>query len=208
MIYDGRDELIQILNRAGFATKEAAIAELTLFAHPNTVAESDNKAIFRVIRNFNSRGKIIPHMNNTQAMACDNTAPQDVFRWAVGGVSGKDIQFNHIYSKSDDIEIYTALPNICVTPSFLAKLTDQDKGVTELLKYRVYDQYGFLPNGEKPPQKPFGYDQLKWREYCPVVGKLEDLYRFRMKECPKNRATISARTLGWFFSSYLPDRDL
>ena len=54
----------------------------------------------------------------------DNTSPTLAFKWAAQQGRGPDIQFNHIYTGTNDPDLYTALWNICVTPAFLAKLTD------------------------------------------------------------------------------------
>jgi hypothetical protein len=210
MRFDGREVLEEVLRSGGYKSTEAAIAKLTRFVHPDTVAESNNKAIFKVVRckDMGSRGKVILHHDNSKVVAADNTVPKDVFRWAVGGLTGKDIQYNHVYSKSQDVDVYTSIANICVTPSFLAKLTDHDKKISNLLKYRVFDLYHFLPEGEPRPVKPEIYDQLEWTDPCPVAGKLEDLYRSGMRNAPAAHASISARELGWLFSGFLPDTKL
>ena len=151
------------------------------------------------------RGQAFDHHDGGRIVFADNTVPQDVFQWAVGGVTGNDIQFKHVYSASADVTLYTSLANLCVTPSFLAKLTDHDEAICALLEYRVYDLYGFIPPQHKPPEKPKIYSELEWREPCPVIGDLEGLYRKGMKRGPKNHATICAREVGWLFSDFRPD---
>jgi hypothetical protein len=140
-------------------------------------------------------------------MACDNTGPKDAFRWAIGSITGTDIQVNHIYSLSSDVRHYTSLANICVTPAFLAKATDTSKDVVSLLKYRVWDIYGYSPDGNAVV-RPEGYDNIKWRNFAEPeypVNLMEKNFRRIMKNKPKNRATIACREIGWLFSNFEPD---
>lgn len=192
-----------LLEKAGYQSIFHAVAEMTVFPHPATVSQTKNKNVFRIIRDSHKRGT---YNEEETAMYDDNNGPSRVFEWAIeGGLDWKDVQFNHIYSGSQNVELYTSLANICVTPAFLAKLTDTDPEVVELLKYRAYDLYGFLPQGLQPPKKPAYYDLLKWHAFPDLVHNLEDLYRRRMRSAPKNRATIAARKIGWIFSGFRPD---
>ena len=166
MNVNGRDDLLQVLRRAGFPSLEQAVAHHALFVHPDTVSQTRNEAIFAVIRNFSERGKIIVDgLTNRRVMACDNDTPTLAFEWASGLDNYQDVQFNHVYSASNDVGIYTSLANLCVTPTFLAKLTDQDSNIIATLKYRVYDIYGFVPQNMSTPSKPNDYDQLRWRSF-------------------------------------------
>ena len=110
---------------------------------------------------------------------------------------GKDLQFNHVYQASDAIEHYTNLRNICVSPSFLAKLTDTHQEVTELLRYRVYDLYSYTGPEPSTPDIPADYDQLVWAELLPHVKNPISLIAARIKRAPRSRTAISARELGW-----------
>ena len=93
----------------------------------------------------------------------DNKSPTDAFLWANGlSRRGPDTQFNHIYAASLDAEAYTALPNICMTPAFIAKLTDTSEDVRSLLRYRSYQLYEWTPAGQEPPERPEDYEALEW----------------------------------------------
>lgn len=54
------------------------------------------------------------------------------------------------------------MPNICVTPAFLAKVTGTDPATRSLLAYRVYDLYGWVPEGGDVPPEPPGYWDREW----------------------------------------------
>lgn len=207
MKIDGHSMLKKLLlEKAGYQSIFHAVAEMTVFPHPATVSQTKNKNVFRIIRDSHKRGT---YNDEETAMYDDNNGPSRVFEWAIeGGLDWKDVQFNHIYSGSQNVELYTSLANICVTPAFLAKLTDTDPEVVELLKYRAFDLYGFLPSGLVAPKKPAYYDLLKWHAFPDLVHNLEDLYRRRMKSAPKNRATISAKKIGWIFSGFKADSSI
>jgi len=210
MQFDGKKLLEETLQKAGFGSSMEAIASMTVFAHPKTVAATENRNVFRIIRgNSRDRGRIETYPDKLgRVMICDNTAPDDAFKWSAPDLKlGKDVQCNHIYSSSKDVEIYTSLANLCQTPSFLAKLTDADESIKSLLKYRVYELYGFVPKNSPPPSKPPEYHALesKWLPFPNPVEDLESLLRKRLMRCSKRRSAISAREIGWLFSGFEPD---
>lgn len=93
-------------------------------------------------------------------MACDNTGPQHDFEWSNGGINKTDIQINHIYKDSMNVKSYTSLANLCATPVFLAKLTDTDAEIKNLLKYRSFEITGITlgtnPRSQKNIKITFG----------------------------------------------------
>lgn len=202
MDFNGKNLLFELAKRAGYNDKFELVAAHTLFVHPKTVDETNNKNLFRVIRDFPNRGKIINY-NGKELMCCDNTGPQHAIEWSIGGMKKTDIQINHIYSDSKNVEIYTSLSNLCATPTFIAKLTDTDKEIIELLKYRSFDLYGFYLN--HVPTKPERYSSLNWMAFPPPIDHLERFLRKRLDECKKSRTAVSAKKLGWYFSDFEPD---
>ncbi len=205
MIFNGKDILLDMAKQAGFPTKESLVAAHTLFVHPETVKLTNNQNLFSIIRDFPNRGKILIQ-DEEKVMCCDNTGPQHAIEWSLGGMKKTDVQINHIYSESKNVVYYTSLANLCATPTFIAKLTDTDHEIKNLLKYRVYDLYNFFI--EQRPEKPVQYDQLNWMPFESPIENLEDFLRSRMKSCPKSRTTKSAREIGWYFSNFQPDPSL
>ncbi len=129
--FNGKSALQDILQSSVFGTTAQAVASLTKFSHPDTVSQTNNQNIFRVIRWFNKdvddqgkslkRGDLMPYHANGCVMLDDNESPTSAFVWANGSVlkSSKDVQFNHIYADARNVNLYTCLANICVTPAFL-----------------------------------------------------------------------------------------
>lgn len=115
------------------------------------------------------------------------------------------MQFNHVWQTASDVETYTSLANICVTPSFLAKLTDTDPEIAGVLRYRASELYGFAPCG--PVSEPVGYRSLQWAELMPPVVDVESVLRAALRE-RRGRTAECARRLGWLFSNFAPDKDL
>jgi len=124
--FNGKEILKDIIIHSPYKTLAQAIGSLTSFCHPKTVAQTKNKSLFRIIRikNISERGKYMPWNDSKQVMLDDNKGPTDSFIWSNGIKRGQynDTQFNHIWEVSRDVEIYTSLANICVTPSFLSKI--------------------------------------------------------------------------------------
>ncbi len=84
----------------------------------------------------------------------DNTTPTWTFLWAAGRNKGPDVQYNHVWTDSQNPTLYTALWNLCATPAVLAKTTDGQNHpeVRRALQYRAYHLYGAHPAGGQPPE--------------------------------------------------------
>ena len=203
---DGFEALERVLDRAGYRTVLEAVVEHTVFLHPETVKQAKGEALFRIIR----KKKDDPRPPDETVTLDDNTSPTLAFEWAAQQKRPPDVQFNHIYKRPYDPGCYTALWNICVTPAFLAKLTDTHHGVIAALKRRSFDLYDCLPNDEPEPEPPDGYNSLKkkWRRHPPPVSDLETVLRARLQKAPKSRPAKAGREIGWYFSGWEPDHTL
>lgn len=197
--FSGYEALKYVLEQS-YGSVSQAVASLTLFSHPKTVAQTNNKALFRIIRatDVHQRGSIL---HEDKVVLCDNASPQRAILWAhsMNYYQFKDVQFNHVYSLNQP-EYYTSLANLCITPAYLAKLTDTNEEIKALLKYRVFDIYNFIPEGAKQPVKPANYESLIWAEYFPEVENLFEVIKQRMAKNAKSRINISAEKFGWLFS--------
>ena len=209
-LLDGRGALRDVLRRAGYPSVLHALAEHTVFLHPDTVKQTNGDPVFRVIRGPGAaaRGRIVQVEDGHSAMLDDNSAPTDAFLWSADHAKGTDLQFNHIWSGAKDVRYYTALWNICATPAFLAKLTDADPAAKMLLRRRSYELYGYLPDGESVPETTEGHQPLLWHDYPPPAADLEGVLRGRLHNRPRSRTTRSARECGWVFSGFEPDRSV
>ncbi|WP_420638998.1 hypothetical protein [Candidatus Poriferisocius sp.] len=200
MIQDGAKLLDEVLAGAGYRSVEAAVAAHTIFLDPATVEQSEGKAIFPVVRDATRRDEIAELPPHGTVLYDDNTTPTRVFLWAAQRKKGPDVQFNHVWPTSKDPHSYTALWNVCCTPAFLAKTTDTHPVVRDMIRYRSWDLYGMIPDGEGAPLKPEGYDELVWADAPPAVENLEELFRKRLASAPKSRPARAARVIGWAFS--------
>jgi hypothetical protein len=135
----------------------------------------------------------------------DNKSPTDAFLWCNGLTKKlKDVQFNHVYLNSQDPDQYTCLANLCITPAFLAKLTDTHEHVRMLLRYRVCELYGWAPAGQQSPVKPVGYSGLAWAPTLPALSDVPGTLRAIMDRKPRDRTVQIARQIGWLFGE--PER--
>lgn len=197
----GRDVLQAVVQNAGFASLSHALAAHTIFAHPTTVAQTRNKAVFPIIRGpsairgntFRSEGRVIGYD--------DNKTPRETLLIAIGlKRRPKDTQINHVYARSSDVNAYTALPNLCMTPTFLAKLTDTDPVCKAALQRRSFDLFGWRPDGEDEPEKPVGYDRLVWAAPASPIADLATAMRARV-DGQDNYRTRMYKETGWLFGT-------
>lgn len=194
--FNGESALVELLTNSVYGSVEQAIASLTLFSHPTTVSQTQNKGLFRIrrYREGEKRGQVV---KGERVLLCDNNSPTNTFLWA-NGINKKsvsEVQFNHIYQRSDDPDLYTSLANLCVTPAFLSKLTDKSQRVKNLLQFRAFDLYGFAPFGEPP--EPECYKGLLWAKELPACPNLRACIERHLAKSPKSRITLSVQCFGW-----------
>ncbi len=209
-LFNGVDALTRVLERAGYPSVVAGVAEHTVFLDPRTVEQTGGQPLFPVIRDMIRRGdfEILP--NGQRVLLDDNTTPNRAFLWAAGRSKGRDLQYNHVWSGAKNPALYTALWNLCATPAFLAKTTDGQNHpeVRSALQYRAYELYGVHPAELPAPQRPASYDSLTWAPMPGHVPNLEVVVRARMAAAPKSRPALAAREIGWLFSGWEPDMSL
>jgi hypothetical protein len=209
-IMNGITALDAVIQRAGYQSVAAAVAEHTVFLHPKTVEQTGGAPVFPVVRDMVRRGQLGALPDGRPILFDDNTSPTWAFLWAAGRSKGLDVQYNHIWTDSQNLTLYTALWNLCATPAFLAKTTDGQNHpeVRMALQYRAYELYGAHPPGTPPPQKPDGFDGFTWAPMPEPMPSLETVYRARLGAAPKSRMSIAAREIGWIFSDWRPDHTL
>lgn len=201
---DGQKVLEAILATSPYRTVSQAIASLALFSHPETVRQTSCRPVIRVIRNAGQRGGV-QEIKGTLVGLDDNKAPTDVFLWCNNiGRRPSEVQFNHVYASSQDPESYANLANLCITPSFLAKLTDTNSEVRALLRFRAWDLFGWHPNGAARPEEPSAYKRLLWAEPLAPVDDVAATFEAIMMRRPKDRSTVLARRLGTAFNGFVP----
>ena len=168
--------------------------------------------LFQIIRCKASieRGQYVQMEDGSRVMLDDNLGPTYPFLWSNGmsRPAVSDLTFAHIWSQSGDVKAYTSLANICLTPTFLSKLTDTDHHIKEILKFRAHELYGFSVGDLSKLEKPKGYDAIIWANPLPAVENLEKELRQKMSRSKNNRTTKSARDLGWYFSNFQKDERL
>jgi hypothetical protein len=211
---DGVEALKRLLERAGYPSVVAAVAEHTIFLPTETVAQTGGAALFRTIRRSPKGGEVIglpaELPDGRVVLIDDNQSAVKAFWWAARQSRvPPEMQTNHVWPQSRDPDSYTALWNLCATPTFLAKTTDGSNypEVKAAVRFHAYKLYGCLPSGVDPPAEPAGYADLIWAPCPPPVPDLnvEFRRRFARSRADSNRAARCAREVGWLFSNWLPD---
>jgi len=196
---DGQAALEAVIATSQYRTLAQAVASLTAFSHPDTVVQTEGKALFPTVRGPHRRGDVT-EISGRRVQFDDNRSPTEAFLWANNlPTRGRDNQFNHVWPASQDPDAYTALPNICMTPAFIAKLTDTHPEICALLARRSFDLFGWTPAGIPPPIEPRGYTNLKWADPLPPVADIKGRLDAAMATKPKSRTVMAARALGWLF---------
>lgn len=73
----------------------------------------------------------------------------------------KDYHTCHVWRNScKDGDNYTCYANLVLLPSALSSMSDYSTYIISVLKYRSYDLYKWLPDGEPIPEKPDGYPEM------------------------------------------------
>jgi hypothetical protein len=196
---NGYASLEDLIRSSQYKSVEQAVASLTIFSHPDTVRQTQCRALFKSVRNASRRGQLLEQDGRTLAYD-DNKSPTDAFLWCNGLTKKlKDVQFNHVYLNSQDPDQYTCLANLCITPAFLAKLTDTHGHVRMLLRYHVCELYGWAPADQQSPAKPEGYSGLPWAPTLPAVSDVPGSVRAIMDRKPRDRTVYIAQQIGWLF---------
>ena len=76
----------------------------------------------------------------------------------------KDYEACHVWDLPGDERYYASIANMILLPRALAKLTDHNDAVKELLKYEVFIRFGFKPDEEGVPAEPKDYNKYIWRD--------------------------------------------
>lgn len=202
--FDGQRALETLIAASSYRSLSQAVASLAVFSHPDTVRATGSQPVIRVVRNAARRGDI--ELREGQLVGLDdNKAPTDVFLWCNAFRRRPvDVQFNHLYADSQDPDSYANLANLCVTPSFLAKLTDTHPEIRELLRYRAFDLYGWYPRRAGEPREPNRYNGLNWAPPLPPVSNVGPLFEAAMARRPRDRTTLFAKQLGHAFNGFCP----
>lgn len=202
--FDGQRALEALIAASPYRSLCQAVASLAVFSHPDTVRATQCRPVLKIVRDAERRGQI--ELREGELIGLDdNKAPTDVFILCNNFPRRRrDVQFNHVYSASGDPESYTNLANICVTPSFLAKLTDTNAEVRALLQYRAFDLYGWHPRHAETPREPKRYYSLCWASPLPAVTEAGSLFEAAMERRPLDRTTKFARQLGHIFNGFRP----
>jgi len=197
--YDGLTALGEVIAQSEFGSVVQAVASLSIFSHPDTVAQTKNKALFPIIRDFKKRGTV-GMVDGRLVGFDDNWSPTAAFMWSNGiKKRPRDVQFNHVYALSDDPDSYTALTNVIASPAFLAKLTDTNDEVKAALQYRVYDLYGWVPVDVPLPSRPEAYNKILWADPLPGCGNLRAVILGQLQRRPKDRITAMIKATGWLW---------
>lgn len=139
-------------------------------APANVFASWDNEMSFRDNAGVRNNGKSF--RDSTGILHDDNTTANYAIKKAILAGMGistshtnlfKGYEACHIYGMPNNPKYYTSIMNLVLIPSALAALSDSHDYVMDVLKYKAFELYGFVPSGYSNPAEPHGYNSLKWR---------------------------------------------
>lgn len=103
----------------------------------------------------------------------DNSVP----RWALLVAHGfgpnlpyrkRGWAFAHVWPEAQCLQSYTALANLAMVAEPLSSLTDKVGPAAAFLRYHAWSRYGWKPPSRDEPEKPVGFDEIKWRYFEPT----------------------------------------
>lgn len=157
------------------------VAETSLWAHPEVArrltAETGHPCYFPNTRRCReNQGERRGQVLGGGVRLDDNTYANHALKQALGlGRSGaRGFEVCHIWPASCYDELcHTAIPNLVLLPRSLAGLSDHNSRIREVLQFRSFELYRWVPRGIAAPQRPNKYPAC-WREpltFSSVVEK-------------------------------------
>jgi hypothetical protein len=157
------------------------IAETALWAHPE---------VHKLLQsNKNLSGAFYPNVRRAKKsqkearggtfggiIFDDNTYANTAIKKAIGVSKNniKDFACCHIWRDTCySEECHTVIANLVLLPASLASLTDHNKQIEDILKYRSYVLYKWLPKGVQRPKKPKNYPSY-WRTPFEFTEKIKN----------------------------------
>ncbi|MCO5161275.1 MAG: hypothetical protein M9939_09080 [Mesorhizobium sp.] len=143
------------------ATIAALAARHCRLPHPEVVARC-NAAVFPTIRDQQRRGTLDVER---RLLRDDNVTPRWALFWAHGMPQThhpRGWTIAHVWKATKDPAAYTHLANLCLMPECLGSLSDKDGPLCRYLEYHAWSVYGWRPETASVPEKPEGYDEIRW----------------------------------------------
>jgi hypothetical protein len=113
----------------------------------------------------------------------DNTMANLAIKLAVFGSRDRCTRMHvcHVWPETCyDVRYHTSIVNLVLLPAPLAGLSDHHKTVSECLRYRSYELFGWYPEEAGPPMKPIGYpDVCDWGPCLPIPKNIREKLAIR-----------------------------
>jgi hypothetical protein len=201
--WDGHAELLDLV-AARYGTLERAVLECSAFPPASLVERTQGKAIVNAVRcgSFGELGQRErrTYISPTEAKerwgldaddlgavgvyVDDNHAAHVAFHacFGINWKQGSNTELCHVFDKeySKDPRYFTALPNLVLVPTWLAKLTDSHRGVMQFLRWASRFVFGFCP-GAACDRAPTG-------EGCPLCAN---------PGCDIDMSYVQSKILAW-----------
>jgi len=174
-----------------FMTLAQIVAKTSWLPDPSVV-QAINRAVFPTKRDNSNLYKTF---NNNQGKAVgmydDNVTPEWAIFWAhdLKGTRPKGWTIAHVWPTSNDVNAYTHIANLLMVSEPFASLTDKKGPLTDFLRWHAWHVYKWKPEGEALPNKPDGYDNIKWR-YLDKVNDPKALIRYRFNKRDNKRTRV------------------
>ena len=206
---DGEKPLIELLEK-NYGSLIKAIAQLTLFPPTEIVKKLGSKKVVNAMRysksikTKNKEGEVTK-IGNMHYLLDGNCIPDTIFKACFKNIGNNNFfdrdqsntQLNHIYPSaiSQNPEIHSNLAKLCLTPNFIAYLTDKEGVVINLLQFRAYQLYDYNPKGIDFNTKTYDeFINIEWidcnvnlvnnfKEFCVNINKMNTTDFKKAKEC-------------------------
>lgn len=147
------------------------IAATGIWAHPEVYDElKDSGGCWYPDVRRGKRGEKRGKTGNNGIRIDDNIYANYAIKMAAGIPPKNEIINFQAHHKTTDPRYHTNIANLVLLPKALASLSDNNKKISLILKFRAFELYHWYPEDEKRPVRPKDYP-TKWKEPNPFGDK-------------------------------------
>ena len=154
---NGFNETAKACTKLGISL-EKMVASVAIFACPKDVAiivaRFGDARMYTNVRRKKNKEARRTFINGEYVD--DNTLVNRSFKGGFKPETFEDYHVCHIWDLVHDVMYFSEIRNLVLIPSGIHALSDHNKTIIDMLRYRAWELYGWSPNGMEP-NKPDNY---------------------------------------------------
>lgn len=154
---NGINETVKACTNLGISL-EKLVANVAIFACPkdvnNIVHNYGDARMYTNVRRKRNKENRRTFINDDYVD--DNTLVNRSFKRGFKPQTFEEYHVCHIWDLVHDVKYFSEVRNLVLIPSGIHALSDHNKSIIDILRYRAWDLYHWAPNG-KAPGRPTNY---------------------------------------------------